>query len=65
MGHYDTQIEQDNKDKRKWHREQLETCLTNTIIGMSNEDLEILVIAAENWGSVVSVIDAFAMMVKK
>ena len=57
MGHYDTQIEQDNEQKRKLRRVLLVNRMATAMEGIEINDLEKLVIAAENWDSVVSVID--------
>jgi len=64
MGHYDTQFEQDNEDKRKWYRSQLKTRLNNSVLDMSNEQLEKLVVVAEDWGSVSLAIDVLSTMIK-
>jgi len=65
MGHYDTQFEQDEDDKRKWHRKKLETRLKTAVRHLDNDDLEKLAMAAENWDHVISVINIIQAMNKK
>ena len=65
MGHYDKQIEQDKEDKAKFRREQFKIRVNNAMIDISTDDLEKLAILAEDWDSVVSVINTLRAISKK
>jgi hypothetical protein len=60
--HYDTQREQHNEGVRKRRREGLIKQLNNAVEDMDNEDLNKLVIAAEDWDHVVAVVNTIRAM---
>jgi hypothetical protein len=62
--HYDTQREQHNEGVRKRRREGLLKQLDKAVSEMGNEDLDKLVIAAEDWDHVVAVINTIRAMGK-
>ncbi len=65
MGHYDTQIEQHNEENEIKRRTLLEIRLCEASKDISTNDLKKLVMAAENWDHVVSVINIIQAMGKK
>ena len=63
--HYGDIIDAGNEETRKFRREQLLIRINSAMIPIMNDDLEKLVILAENWDNVVSVINTMRAMSKK